>query len=769
MAKKKVETELVYNDDSVEVLEGLEGIRKRFDMYVGGKDTAALHLANEVVDNSVDEALNGYADTIDVEYEPKNNKLIIEDNGRGLPTGMHSKLKKPTIEVLFTYLHAGGKFNKETFKVSGGKNGIGVKATNALSSYLLAESFREGKHFSMEFSKGNKVTELTEVGKSKKVGTRISFIPDTEILGEFAKIDVEKLKANLELRTFINGGLTVNLKVGKDKFTYCHENGILDYLEILNTNAFSEPVVFEMKDKINNEYSVVFNYANESGETIRSFVNGIVTSKGTHETGFKMGLTTAVLDFIKKNNSIPKKMGDLEIKGEDVREGLYAVINLRVVEPQFRGQVKDELSNTEVLGELKKATHDHMTEFLANNPNIAKKLVARIIAFAKGRKDANAMKDKIVKLNNSSAGLQLPEGFTDSNSRDITQNEIIIIEGKSAGGNVRTARDSELQAVFPLKGKPLNTYNTSNSRILSNTELKELIKVIFGTTDLKEIDYENVRYGKIIFLADADDDGFHIVCLLLLFFFKHFPKLFEDGRIYIGQSPLYRITQRGKFIYFKNDKEYDKFIAKEASSKFSVHGDMSMAQIMSLGIPFMEVYNIVKNRHNANEEVLDFILDTYYATKELTVDNLSPLTEVGLEIAFNKDTNGILVEGLYNGLFWQNFLINEDFINDIKMVINIFGKLDFTSIILTKDKETFDELSYREVYKMITDSLKIERVRFKGLGEADAEELFETTLDPKKRDLIQVTVDDVPKAEEVTNIFFGGNPDLRKKFIDENL
>ena len=336
MSKKSKET-LNYSDDSIIVLEGLEGIRKRFDMYVGSKDTASFQLVKEVVDNSVDEALNGYATKITVEYFPVTNRVVIEDDGRGLPTGMHTKMKKPTIEVLFTYLHAGGKFNKHSFKVSGGKNGIGVKATNALSKDLLVESFRDGEHFTMKFNQGKVVEQLKKVGSTTKHGTKISFTPDDEILGEYAKLEPAILKEELDKRAYINAGLIIELKIGKQTTKFVHENGIEDYLRDMNKDPMSEIIGFEFDDKNHNNYQVVFNYANGTGETIKSFVNGIVTSKGTHETGFKTGLTNAMIDFIKKNNLLPKKLEGLEIKGDDVREGLFAILNLKHVAPEFKG------------------------------------------------------------------------------------------------------------------------------------------------------------------------------------------------------------------------------------------------------------------------------------------------------------------------------------------------------------------------------------------------------------------------------------------------
>lgn len=760
-----------YNDDSITVLEGLEGIRKRFDMYVGGKDSASFHLVKEVVDNSVDEVLNDFATKILVEYLESKNMVIIEDDGRGLPTGMNTKLGKPTIEVLFTHLHAGGKFDKNSFKVSGGKNGIGVKATNALSSYLLVESFHNGEHYSMEFSKGKVVKKLAKIGSTKKHGTRISFIPDTEILGEFAKINVDQLKEELNKRAYINAGLEIELKVGKEKFNYVHENGIEDYLTDLNKKPVNDIIGFEFDDARGNNYQVVFNYANETGENILSFVNGIITSKGTHEQGFKTGLTTAMLDFIKNQNLIPKKLEGLEIKGEDVREGLYAIVNLKHVAPEFRGQVKDELSNSDVLGELKKMTHEQTSDWLEKNPEVGKKIATRIVAFAKGRKEANAIKDKIIKVNSGSSGLSFMASFTDCDSRDISENEVIMIEGKSAGGNVRNARDERIQAVFPLRGKPLNTYGVSHAKILSNKEWKEFIKVMFGTTDIKNIDVSNPRYGKINILADADDDGYHIVSLILEFLHEHFPQLFEDGRVFISLSPLYRITKNGKYEYFKNDAEYDTFIIKEIGKKFSVK-EIVLSKFIIEGKEYTNVFNKVRSKYNLDTTVLNVLENHMSVNGDLfttaVVEDLE--NEFGLTVEvveIDENTDEIKVQGLYEDM-WLNFTINEEFVNDIASLSKIFKALE--TVTLTNKKDNSEEEYYiYDALEILNNSTKFERVRFKGLGEADAEELFETTLNPKKRDLIQVNISDFNESGELTKVLFGNNADLRKDFINKHL
>jgi DNA gyrase subunit B len=754
-----------YTDSSITVLEGLEAIRKRFDMYVGGKDSAANHLVNEVVDNSIDEVLNGYATKILVEYFPKDNRIVIEDDGRGLPTGIHPGKKKPTIEVLFTNLHAGGKFDKNSFKVSGGKNGIGVKATNALSEDLLVESFHNGEHYSMRFSKGKVTEKLKKIGNTKKHGTKVSFVPDSEIFEEFAKLKPEVIKDKLNQRAYINAGLVIEYKEGKEVTTFVHEKGIEDYLEDINTNPMSDPIGFSFSDSKGNEYQVVLNYANESSENILSFVNGITTSKGTHETGFKTGMTTAMLEYIKKNKLLPKKFEKVEIKGEDVRSGLYAIINLKHVAPEFRGQVKDELSNSDVMGALRTATNENVTEWMEKNPAVAKRICDRIVAFAKGRNDAIAKREKIVSVSSSNSGLTFMASFVDCESNDISENEIIVIEGKSAGGSVKGSRDSKLQAVFPLRGKPKNTYGLSTGKILANRELNELIKVIFGTNDLKNIDYEKIRYGKIILLADADDDGYHIVSLLLTFIYKHFPQLIEDGRVYIALSPLYRVSMGGKFYYFKNDKEYDQFLIKEIGKRYKIDSNITLAKFIKNGVKYQRTFNTIQNRYNLGEDILSALENYSNAGYDLNGQEVFDMFNSDTDLQATRLKNGqMFVQGIQGDL-WHNFTMDEAIVRDIESLSKIYGDLDLISYTDKKTKEQFEEEYFYETLDKFNNSVKFERTRFKGLGEANSDEIFETTINPEDRDLIQVTIDDMESAGEITTTLFGPNEDLRKEFI----
>jgi DNA gyrase subunit B len=762
MAKKTNQ----YSDDSIQVLEGLEGIRKRFDMYVGGKDSAAFHLVKEIIDNSIDEVLNGHATRIKVWYLEKENRVVIEDDGRGLPTGMHPKMKRPTIEVLFTHLHAGGKFDKESFKVSGGKNGIGIKATNALSSELLVDSFYNGEHYQMTFSRGKVVEELKKISNTKKRGTRVSFIPDTEILGKYAKLNPEMMGEELDLRAYINAGLEIDFINGSEEKTYVHENGIRDFLNDINTDPMTNVVEYDFDDENGNNYQIVFNYANGVDEHIRSFVNGIVTSKGTHETGFRAGLTTAMLDFIKKHDLLTKQQASLDIKGEDVREGLYAIINLKHTAPEFRGQVKDELSNSDVTGIVRARTHSEFTDWLESNPAKGKELARRVIAFAKGRKDAATMKSKIIKVNSGSSGLAFDPSFDDCTSNDISENEIFVIEGDSAGGNVSQGRDPKTQAVFPLRGKPLNTYGLSYAKLLSNKEIRELFKVLFGTTDINKIKDMLPRYGLFLILADADDDGYHIASLLLAFIAEYAPQLIEQKRVRVVQSPLYRVRKGSNYIYFKNDKEYDKFLVKEIGEKYGV-SEIDLGELISKGKEYTAKFNLISNRYSISEDIMNMLENYQTALETLDSEDLeADLRDMGLEVTRTEE--GIKIEGL-QGDVWHSVTLGGAVAKEIEELAAIFPENDVLTLTDKKTGEIKEDQYVYNVLEVLNSSVKFVRERFKGLGEANFEELKQTTLHPRKRDEIIVTMEDIEQVREKNKLFFGNNADLRKDFIQEHL
>lgn len=504
-----------YSGSNIKHLEGLEAVRHRSDMYVGAIDGALFHMVKEILDNSVDEFINEYGTKVEVDLDLQNDTITIQDDGRGLPIDIHPDKKIPTIQLLFTSLHSSGKFDKNAFKVSAGKNGVGASVVNALSSYMMVKSIRDGYEYYMEFENGGKIkTEFTKV-KSKHPksysGTEVTFKPDPEVLKEYTKFDRNQIRENLIQRAYCNANLNIqfnvideNGKSKKEKFHY--PEGIEALVKDQTTKRLSNIYHFE-KEIDGDVYEVALTYTNTDKENIISFVNGIQTARGTHEQGLKAGITTIITKFITDNNLLTKSMDKSSITGEDIRSGLFAVINLKMGNPTYRSQTKDDLSNPEANSNMRKLLSDKFRDIVETNEKEFKTIGKRIIQFAKGRLNASKYREKVVSINNNNAGLQFSSKFTDCLSKDPSKNELFIAEGDSAVGSILDGRIAEYQAVFPLKGKPKQSHTSSLLTLLKNDEINELIKIIFGTTDVKNIDYDKVRYHKIIVTSDADIDG----------------------------------------------------------------------------------------------------------------------------------------------------------------------------------------------------------------------------------------------------------------------
>ena len=499
-----------YTGKNIKHLKGLEAVRHRSDMYVGAIDGALFHMTKEILDNSVDEFINGYATTVTVDIDPEENIIAIEDDGRGLPVDIHPEEKIPTMELLFTSLHSSGKFDNESFKVSAGKNGVGASVVNALSSYMKIASFRDGYEYSIVFKDGGKIDKKFSKKKSKKPkgysGTLIEFQPDPTILEEYAEFDTEEIRENIIERTYSNANLKVVYNDGKSKITYHNPNGIHDYMDKLVDKPFSDKYYFS-KEIDGNFIEVSLCYDNSSNENIYSFVNGLRTKSGTHETGLKTGLTTVFKKFITDHNLINKSMSIDDISGEDIRSGLTAIINTRLKTPTYRSQTKDDLSNPEITGWMTRIINSEFKPMMEKNEKDFKNISKRIVQFSKSRISASKFKDKIVNVSNNNAGLQFSHKFSDCVSNDPSQTELFIVEGDSAKGSVIEGRIAEFQAVMPLRGKPLNSHDKKTVSLLTNEEYEALIKIIFGTTDIPKISVDDVRYNKIIIMCDSDEDG----------------------------------------------------------------------------------------------------------------------------------------------------------------------------------------------------------------------------------------------------------------------
>ncbi|MEB3103244.1 DNA topoisomerase (ATP-hydrolyzing) subunit B [Ferviditalea candida] len=547
-----------YDETQIQVLEGLEAVRKRPGMYIGSTSSRGLHhLVWEVVDNSIDEALAGFCTKIEVIVH-KDNTITVIDNGRGIPVGEHPKMKKSTVEVVMTVLHAGGKFGGEGYKVSGGLHGVGVSVVNALSELLIVQVKREGKVYQQEYRRGVPQYDLKEVGKTNETGTSITFKPDEEIFTETTVYDFDVLQSRIRELAFLNGGIEIVLLDERTDVsnTFKYDGGIISFVKYLNRNREplnEEPIYIEGK-KENIHAEIALQYNEGYNENLYSYANNIHTHEGgTHESGFKSALTRIINEYARKMNLI--KDNDSNLSGDDVREGLTAIISVKIPEPQFEGQTKTKLGNSEVRGIVESMFADKFTEFLGENPAIARKIMEKALQAARAREAARKARE-LTRRKNALEVSSLPGKLADCSSKDASISELYIVEGDSAGGSAKQGRDRHYQAILPLRGKILNVEKARLDRILSNSEIRAIITAL-GTGIGDEFDIAKARYHKIIIMTDADVDGAHIRTLLLTFFYRYMRKIIESGYIYIAQPPLYKIERNKVIRYAYNEKERD--------------------------------------------------------------------------------------------------------------------------------------------------------------------------------------------------------------------
>jgi DNA gyrase subunit B len=630
-----------YDAEQIQVLEGLEPVRKRPGMYIGSTGEKGLHhLVYEIVDNSIDEALAGFCKNVLVTIQ-EDNSIMVEDDGRGMPVDLHPKLKIPAVEVIHTVLHAGGKFGGGGYKVSGGLHGVGASVVNALSTMMIVEIKRNGKVYMQKYSKGKTITKLEEIGTSKHTGSKTTFWPDPDIFEEM-EFDFLTLEYRLREMAFLNKGIRIVLtdqrKNLERKEEFHYEGGIKEYVKYQNQSK--EPihpdiVYFEAKGKDRTgvgdmEVEVALQYTDRYTEVILSYANNInTTDGGFHMVGFKTALTRAFNDYARKNKFL--KDNDEALTGEDVREGLTAVISVKLSNPQFEGQTKAKLGNSEMRGFVETATNDNLTAFLQENPNQAKSMIAKCLQAARAREAARKARE-ITRKNSLLDGLSLPGKLADCSEKDPALSEIFLVEGDSAGGSAKQGRDRARQAVLPLRGKILNVEKARLDRILNSEEIKNMITA-FGCNIAQDFDINKLRYHKIIIMTDADVDGAHIRTLLLTFFYRYMSPLIEGGFVYAAQPPLFQ-TKKGKEVHYTySEREQEKLMA------------------------------------------------------ELSADGSSS---------------------------------------------------------------------------------KVDIQRYKGLGEMDFQQLWETTMDYKHRTLIQITLEDVAAADDIFTTLMGDKVPPRKKFIEDN-
>ena len=575
-----------YDADKIHVLEGLEAVRKRPAMYIGSTDVNGLHhLVYEIVDNSIDEALAGYCDTISVTIQ-KDDSIEVIDNGRGIPVGIHKDYKKSALEIVLTKLHAGGKFDNESYKVSGGLHGVGVSVVNALSEDMMVEVYLEGKIHMQSYQKGIPKHDVKVTGQTKKQGTRVVFKPDNTIF-ETTEYNFDILSKRLRELAFLNAGLKITLRDERAKgkeHIFQFKGGIVSFVQFLNetkTSVSKKPIFFHAQ-KDNVDIEVALEYIDSYSETVYTYANNINTREGgTHLSGFKSALTRVLNDFLKKEG-LDKKLPNL-LSGDDVREGLVAIISVKISNPQFEGQTKMKLGNSEVKGIVESATNENLSQFFEENPQIIRKILEKCIQSASARLAAKKARD-LTRRKNALENDRLPGKLADCSESDPTLCELFLVEGDSAGGSAKQGRDRKFQAILPLKGKILNVEKSRLDKILSNDEIVTMITAIGTGIGTDEFDISKARYNKIIIMTDADVDGSHITTLILTFFYRYLPEIIKNGFLYIAQPPLYNIKSGKESVYVYSDEEKEKIVKTYKEDKVTIQrykglGEMNPDQL----------------------------------------------------------------------------------------------------------------------------------------------------------------------------------------------
>jgi DNA gyrase subunit B len=573
-----------YNAEQIQVLEGLEAVRKRPGMYIGSTSARGLHhLVYEIVDNSIDEALAGHCKNINV-IIGEDNTIKVTDDGRGMPVDLHPKLKRPAVEVIHTVLHAGGKFGGGGYKVSGGLHGVGASVVNALSEWMIVEVKRDGKIYSIEFNRGKTVGEMKVIGETDERGSETIFKPDHEIFEEVV-FDYQTLELRLKELAFLNKGIRISLSDerpdSKKKALFVYEGGLKEFVSYLNKNRtpIHDTVIYYESVIDNNVVELAMQYTDGYSENIYTFVNNISTHEGgTHLSGFKSALTRIVNDYARKKGSLKEK--DENLTGEDIREGLTAIISLKIMDPQFEGQTKTKLGNSEIRGITESIASEMISNFLEENPLEAKIIIEKCVRASRAREAARKARE-MTRKKGLLDGMTLPGKLADCSERDPSKTELYIVEGESAGGSAKMGRDRGTQAILPLRGKIINVEKANFTRLFNSTEIRAMITA-FGCGIGDEFDLAKLRYHKIVIMTDADVDGAHIRTLLLTFFFRYMRPLIEDGYVYIAQPPLYKFKKGQKETYAYSDAQLQKIIEEQGKGdiqRYKGLGEMNHDQL----------------------------------------------------------------------------------------------------------------------------------------------------------------------------------------------
>jgi len=759
-----------YGASNIKVLKGLEAVRKRPGMYIGDTSTKGLHhLVYEVVDNSIDEAMAGFCDTIKVTLT-KEGSAIIEDNGRGIPVTEHPTEKISAATVVLTVLHAGGKFDKDTYKVSGGLHGVGVSVVNALSKKLDMTIFKDGEIHTQSFQKGIPVAPLESGDSTRKHGTKIEFWPDESIFKDSVTFQKEILMKRFKELCYLNPKITIDFKDERDgtKEVYHFEGGIKQFVEDMNTKRPLTSAQFFQGKADDIEIDIALMYCDSDVDKSLSFVNNIKTAEGgTHEAGFRAGLTRSMASYIAKNANAKEK--NTKITGDDCKEGLISIVSVRVPEPQFEGQTKGKLGSSYVRPLVQKFFSEQFNKYLEETPLEAKEIMAQILLAARGRDAAKRAKDLVKRKDSMSIGT-LPGKLADCQSKDPEVSEIYLVEGDSAGGSAKQGRDRVFQAILPLKGKILNVEKARLDKILKSDEIKNMITAL-GCGIGDEFDEEKLRYHKIIIMTDADVDGSHIQTLLMTFFFRFLKPIIEKGYLYLAQPPLYRYKKGKNEVYLKDEKALNDYLIENgiAAIESSTMGQADLVDLFKLVAYYRMTLKEIEKRF-ALPEVLRYMIENPDIigtnNNELAKTIEAYIAELGYNI-LNKtitedtihlfvQTNDGLEELIVDEILFTNPHYNE--------AIHIHQKINEHITDEFKDQDLL--ALFTEVESSAKKGAYIQR--YKGLGEMNPEQLWETTMTPENRRLLQVTIEDDEIASDTFTLFMGDEVEPRRNYIESH-
>ncbi|UCF32062.1 MAG: DNA topoisomerase (ATP-hydrolyzing) subunit B [bacterium] len=812
-----------YTAEKIKVIEGLEAVRKRPAMYIGNTSTEGLHhLVYEVVDNSIDEAMAGFANQVLVTIRA-DNSVVVEDNGRGIPVDRHREMKKSAAEVVMTTLHAGGKFEGSAYKVSGGLHGVGVSVVNALSENLEMEIWRDGKVYQQTFSRGKPLTKLEMVGKTKKRGTKITFLPDATVF-DTINFSFDTLSQRLRELSFLNAGVLIRIEDEradkKNEFQY--KGGIVQFVEHLNRNrtpVHKKPVHIH-GDKDDVVVDIAFQYNDSYKENIFCFANNINTHEGgSHLVGFKAAFTRTVNHYAASNNLL--KNMKITLSGDDIREGLAAVISVKLPDPQFEGQTKTKLGNSEIKGLVETMINDKLGTFLEENPSVARKMVMKATEAARAREAARKAKELTRRKGALEVG-DLPGKLADCQAKDPTQAELFLVEGDSAGGSAKQGRDRRTQAILPLRGKILNVEKARFDKVLSNEEIRTIITAL-GSGVGVDVDLDKLRYHKVIIMTDADVDGSHIRTLLLTFFYRQMPDLVERGYLYIAQPPLYRFKKGKEERYLQDDDELSgylmeagvKGVALAAPSLGETYDNNRLVTLMGHAARFVELMDRLERRRIDPRLVVALTVEGVDRKllkdgKKLArkVENavtyvkmVYPESEpLEVKLAEDEEHSCFIAEIVTrrNGSRWTTrvgpeLLGRPSYLEMLRLVKSL--KVLGTEMVLTESRVAPEEQETRTGRKKKTgkkaesqgvELLRTRRIgevvafildrgrrgvniqRYKGLGEMNPDQLWETTMDPERRSLLRVSIEDVVEADDIFSTLMGDMVEPRREFIEQN-